>query len=44
MMKSTVQDVMSTHVVAVRKNAPFKEMAARLRRQEQDKAAGTLTG
>lgn len=30
-MNATVKDVMSTHVVAVRKNAPFKEMAARLR-------------
>jgi CBS-domain-containing membrane protein len=30
-MKSTVKDVMSTHVIAVRKDAPFKEMAARLR-------------
>jgi CBS domain-containing protein len=30
-MKSTVRDVMSTHVIAVRKDAPFKEMAARLR-------------
>jgi CBS domain-containing protein len=32
-MNATVQDVMSTHVVAVRKNASFKEMAARLREQ-----------
>jgi CBS-domain-containing membrane protein len=30
-MNATVKDVMTTHVVAVRKNAPFKEMAARLR-------------
>ena len=30
-MNATVKDVMSTHVVAVRKNAPFKEMATRLR-------------
>ena len=30
-MNATVKDVMSTHVVAVRKNAPFKDMAARLR-------------
>jgi CBS domain-containing protein len=30
-MKSTVNDVMSTHVIAVSKGAPFKEMAARLR-------------
>ena len=29
-MNATVKDVMSTHVVAVRKNAPFKEMATRL--------------
>jgi CBS domain-containing protein len=32
-MNATVKDVMSTHVVAVRKNAPFKGMAARLREQ-----------
>ena len=30
-MSATVKDVMSTHVVAVRKNASFKDMAARLR-------------
>jgi CBS domain-containing protein len=30
-MNHTVKDVMTTHVVAVRKNASFKEMAARLR-------------
>jgi CBS domain-containing protein len=30
-MKSTVRDVMSTHVIVVRKDAPFKEIAARLR-------------
>jgi CBS domain-containing protein len=30
-MNATVKDVMSTHVVAVRKDASFKEMAARLR-------------
>lgn len=30
-MNATVKDVMTTHVVAVRKQAPFKEMAARLR-------------
>ena len=30
-MNATVKDVMSTHVIAVRKNAPFKDMAARLR-------------
>ncbi|MGH3166103.1 MAG: CBS domain-containing protein [Trebonia sp.] len=30
-MKSTVKDVMTTYVVAVRRNASFKEMAARLR-------------
>jgi CBS domain-containing protein len=30
-MNATVKDVMSTHVVAVRANAPFKEMASRLR-------------
>jgi CBS domain-containing protein len=30
-MNATVKDVMSTHVVAVRKNASFKDMAARLR-------------
>ena len=30
-MNATVKDVMSTHVVAVRMNAPFKEMATRLR-------------
>jgi CBS domain-containing protein len=30
-MNATVKDVMTTHVVAVRANAPFKEMAARLR-------------
>jgi CBS domain-containing protein len=32
-MNATVKDVMSTHVVAVRRNAPFKDMAARLREQ-----------
>jgi len=30
-MNATVKDVMTTHVVAVRKNASFKDMAARLR-------------
>jgi CBS domain-containing protein len=30
-MNATVKDVMTTHVVAVRANAPFKEMATRLR-------------
>ena len=30
-MSATVKDVMTTHVVAVRKDAPFKEMATRLR-------------
>jgi CBS domain-containing protein len=30
-MKSSVRDIMSTHVVAVHANASFKEMAARLR-------------
>jgi CBS domain-containing protein len=30
-MKSTVRDVMSTHVIAVRKSAPFKQMAKALR-------------
>ena len=30
-MNATVKDVMTTHVVAVRETAPFKEMAARLR-------------
>jgi CBS domain-containing protein len=30
-MKSAVKDVMTTHVVAVRRNASFKEIAARLR-------------
>jgi CBS domain-containing protein len=33
-MKSTVKDVMSTYVFAVRKDATFKEMAARLRQQQ----------
>ena len=32
-MNATVKDVMSTHVVAVRQNATFKEMATRLRQQ-----------
>ena len=31
-MKSTVKDVMSTHVIAVRQDAPYKDMAAMLRR------------
>src|SRR5579871_4608617 len=31
-MSATVQDVMSTHVIAVRRNASYKEMAATLRR------------
>lgn len=30
-MNATVRDIMTTHVVAVRKNASFKDMAARLR-------------
>ncbi len=30
-MNATVKDVMTTQVIAVRKSAPFKEMAARLR-------------
>ena len=30
-MSATVKDVMTTHVVAVRKNASFKDMATRLR-------------
>jgi CBS domain-containing protein len=30
---TTVKDIMSTHVMAVRRNAPFKEIAARLREQ-----------
>lgn len=30
-MNATVKDVMSTNVVAVRKSAPYKELAARLR-------------
>jgi CBS-domain-containing membrane protein len=30
-MNATVKDVMTTHVIAVRKNASFKDMAARLR-------------
>jgi len=30
-VNATVKDVMSTHVIAVRQNATFKEMAARLR-------------
>jgi CBS domain-containing protein len=30
-MKSTVKDVMSTHVIAVQKGAPFKQMARALR-------------
>jgi CBS domain-containing protein len=30
-MNATVKDVMTTHVVAVRLNATYKEMAARLR-------------
>ncbi len=32
-MNATVKDVMTTHVVAVRMNASFKEMASRLREQ-----------
>ena len=32
-MHATVRDVMSTHVVAVREKASFKEMAARMREQ-----------
>ena len=32
-MSSTVKDVMSTHVVAVRPGAGYKEMAALLREQ-----------
>jgi CBS-domain-containing membrane protein len=32
-MNSTVRDVMSTHVIAVRQSAPYKDMAAMLREQ-----------
>ena len=32
-MKSTVQDIMTTQVAAVRRSTPFKEMAARLHRE-----------
>jgi CBS domain-containing protein len=32
-MSSTVKDVMSTHVIAVRQGAPYKEMAAMLHQQ-----------
>jgi CBS domain-containing protein len=32
-MNSTVKDVMSTHVIAVRENAPYKDMAAMLHEQ-----------
>ena len=32
-MNSTVKDVMSTHVIAVRQDAPYKEMAAMLHEQ-----------
>ena len=32
-MNSTVKDVMSTHVIAVRQSAPYKDMAAMLHRQ-----------
>ena len=32
-MNSTVKDVMSTHVIAVRQSAPYKEMAAMLHEQ-----------
>ena len=32
-MNATVKDVMSTHVVAVRKNASYKDLATRLREQ-----------
>jgi len=32
-MSSTVKDVMSTHVIAARRNASYKEMAAMLRNQ-----------
>jgi CBS domain-containing protein len=32
-MNATVKDVMSTHVFAVRENATFKDIAARLREQ-----------
>ena len=32
-MNSTVKDIMSTHVIAVRQGAPYKEMAAMLHQQ-----------
>jgi CBS domain-containing protein len=32
-VNSTVKDVMSTHVIAVRRNAPYKDMAAMVRQQ-----------
>jgi CBS domain-containing protein len=32
-MSSTVRDVMSTHVIAARRSAPYKELAAMLRNQ-----------
>ncbi len=32
-MSSTVKDVMTTHVIAARQSAPYKELAAMLRNQ-----------
>jgi CBS domain-containing protein len=51
-MNATVKDVMTTHVVAVRENASFKEMASRLREQrvsafpvldEENKVVGVVS-
>jgi CBS domain-containing protein len=51
-MKSSVMDVMTTHVIAVRRDAPFKEMAAMLREHhinafpvvdENDKVIGVVS-
>ena len=41
-MNAIVKDVMSTHVVAVRKGASFKETAARLREQWSARASSSV--
>ena len=52
-MKSTIRDVMSTHVIAVRQNASYKDMAAMLREQgvsafpvidDHNKVIGVVSG
>ena len=43
-MNSTVKDVMSTHVIAVRQGAPYKDMAAMLHEQRVSAFPGDHPG